>query len=239
MIRSDLHIHTVLSPCGDIEMTPLNIIKKARELSVGIIGITDHNSTLQCSEVKRIGEREGAFVMCGAEITTREEVHAICFVEDKKLTLLQDYLSSHLPHIPNKTEFFGYQLVVNEDEEIIHQEPFLLISALNQTLDQVETFVHSLGGIFIPAHIDKKQNSLLSQLGFFPPGLRTDAVELSPMCDPEDFFNKNTFLKDQRIIYSSDAHYPQDIGRANTFLEVANLSFEGVKEAICKLKTGL
>jgi len=239
MIRADLHIHTVLSPCGDLEMTPLNIIKKARELSVGIIGITDHNSTLQCSEAKRIGEREGVFVMCGAEITTREEVHAVCFVEYKKLTLLQDYLSIHLPHIPNKTDFFGYQLVVNEDEEIIHQEPYLLISAINQTLEQVETFIHSLGGIFIPAHLDKKQNSLLSQLGFLPPDLKADAVELSPMCNTEDFFNKNSFLKKQRIIYSSDAHYVEDIGRATTFLDVAHLSFEGVKEAISNLKTGI
>lgn len=240
MIRADLHIHTVLSPCGDLEMTPLNIVKKAKEKSLGIIGITDHNSTLQCREVRRIGEREGIYVLCGAEITTREEVHVVCLVEDEKLTLLQDYLREHLPSIPNNTDFFGYQLVVNEDEEIIHQEPYLLISAINQSLNQVEEFVHSLGGIFIPAHIDKKQNSLLSQLGFFPSDLKADAVEISRNCNLRDFLQNNSYLGGKGIICSSDAHYQEDIGSAFTLLDtgsdnIRELTFGNIKEAILKL----
>ncbi|MCK9304137.1 MAG: PHP domain-containing protein [Bacteroidales bacterium] len=240
MIRADLHIHTVLSPCGDLEMTPLNIIKKARERSLGIIGITDHNSTLQCGEIRRIGEREGISVLCGAEITTKEEVHVVCLVDTDKLATLQEYLNKYLPPVPNKTDFFGYQLVVNEDEEVLYQEPYLLISAINQSINQVEAFIHSLGGLFIPAHIDKRQNSILSQLGFFPPDLKADAVELSVNCNLQEFVKNNTFLAGRGIITSSDAHYPEDIGSAYTLLNLdtpdsGEISFENVKKAILKL----
>lgn len=233
MIKADLHVHTVLSPCGDIEMTPAFIVNRAKESDLAIIGITDHNSTLQCREIRRIGEREGIFVLCGAEITTREEVHVLAFVEDEeKLEKLQDYLSEHLPKIPNNVGFFGYQLVVDEDEKILKEEEFLLISAINQTIEQVERFIHSLGGIFIPAHIDKRQNSLLSQLGFLPPGLTVDALEISKQTDLEMFLSQNGNLRKYNFIKSSDAHCPGDFGQTFTELDIDCPSFCSIKEAL-------
>ena len=80
-IRADLHIHTFLSPCGDIDMTPRNIVRMAKEKKLDLIAITDHNSTLQAPEVQRVGEKEGLAVLCGAEITTKEEVHCLALVE--------------------------------------------------------------------------------------------------------------------------------------------------------------
>ena len=41
--RADLHNHTLLSPCGDIEMTPAHIVEAALTKGYDIIGITDHN----------------------------------------------------------------------------------------------------------------------------------------------------------------------------------------------------
>ncbi|MEN6618928.1 MAG: PHP domain-containing protein [Rikenellaceae bacterium] len=233
MIKADLHVHTVLSPCGDIEMTPAFIIRRAKESGLGIIGITDHNSTLQCLETKRIGEREGVFVICGAEITTKEEVHVLAFVEgEEKLEKLQNYLSGHLPKILNNAGFFGYQLVVNEKEEILSEEVYLLISAIDQTIEQTEKFVHSLGGIFIPAHIDKRQNSLLSQLGFLPPGLKIDALELKKQTDVNMFISQNDYLKKYNFIKSSDAHFPGDFGEIYTELDIESPSFFAIKEAL-------
>ncbi|MFA6335099.1 MAG: PHP domain-containing protein [Bacteroidales bacterium] len=233
MIKADLHIHTVLSPCGDTEMTPAFIIKRAKECGLGIVGITDHNSTLQCLETKRIGEREGVFVLCGAEITTKEEVHVLAFVEDEeKLKKLQSYLCEHLPKIPNNVDFFGYQLVVNENEEVLEEERYLLINAINQTIEQVEQFVHSLGGIFIPAHIDKRQNSLLSQLGFFPPGLQVDAIEISGKTDLKEFISQNNYLKRFNFIKSSDAHIREDFGGTYSEFNIETPSFSAIKEAL-------
>jgi hypothetical protein len=232
-VKADLHIHSLLSPCGDIEMTPFNIVTKALEMGLSVIGITDHNSTRQCAEIVKIASRKGLFVLCGAEITTKEEVHVLVFVDGpSNLAKLQNYLNDHLPHVPNNTDVFGYQLVVNENEEVLYQEENLLISALDQTIEEVEQFINSLGGIFIPAHIDKKQNSVMSQLGFMPPGLRPNALELSPGTDAGIFRTKNKYLSGFTFIHSSDAHYPEDIGRVYTDIPVKELSFEGIKIAL-------
>ncbi len=238
-MRADLHIHTVLSPCGDIEMSPVAIINKAKEKLLDIIGITDHNSTLMAPIIKEIGERNGLFVLCGAEITTREEVHALAFVDgNNNLSLLQEYLNRYLFKIPNNPDVFGYQLVVNENEEVVYQEENLLIGAIDQSIDEVEQFVHSLGGIFIPAHIDKKANSLLSQLGFLPADLNVDALELSARSVPQEFIGKNSYLSNRNFICSSDAHYIDDIGKCYTMLDIKNISFNSIKESINRCGIG-
>ena len=77
--RADLHIHTCLSPCADLEMTPTNIVQRAKQKGLQIIGITDHNSTKNALMVRRLAQKEGIFVMTGAEVTTKEEVHCLVF----------------------------------------------------------------------------------------------------------------------------------------------------------------
>ncbi len=232
MIKADLHIHTILSPCGDIEMTPSFIVKRAKEKGLNLIAITDHNSTRQCEEVVRIGRREGVEVLCGAEITTKEEVHVIALVDYTVRNLLQEWIDVYLPKIPNNEDYFGYQLVVNEYEEVLYQVPNLLISALNRSLDQTEEFVHSIGGLFIPAHIDKPQNSLISQLGFVPPGLRADALELSRKSDLPGLIGSCGWLKDYCFLHSSDAHYPSDFGDVFTAFDVEKPNIESLKDAL-------
>ncbi|MDO9040600.1 MAG: PHP domain-containing protein, partial [Bacteroidota bacterium] len=80
--RTDLHIHTVLSPCGDLEMSPARIVSLAKKRGLDIIGITDHNSTKQCELVRELGKRLGLKVIRGCEMTSREEVHCLGFFED-------------------------------------------------------------------------------------------------------------------------------------------------------------
>lgn len=235
MFKADLHIHTTLSPCGDIEMTPLEIVSRARAKGLDIIGIADHNSTLQSCEIQKTGAREGLYVLCGAEVTTREEVHAVVFVDgDENLNLLQNYLQENLIKVPNNPDIFGYQLVVDESENVIYQEENLLIGSIDRTVEELEEFIHSLGGIFIAAHIDKQQNSIISQLGFVPKHLKTDALELSYRVNKEDFIKNNPYLKDYTFITSSDAHYPEEIGRSFTNLEIPEISFENIKKALKK-----
>ena len=231
--RADLHIHTVLSPCGDIEMTPRQIIAKAASRGLDIIGISDHNSTRQCAEIKKVGAREGIFVLCGAEVTTREEVHCLAFFETPEaLSEFQKFLSENLMPVENDVDKFGYQLVVNEDEEVLDQEPYLLINAISKNINEVEAEVHRLNGIFIPAHINKMQNSLLSQLGFVPPDLNFDALELSKHISTESFLEKNKYLAKKTFIHSSDAHCVDDIGCIYTELQLHERSFEEIKNAL-------
>jgi len=34
--RADLHLHTLLSPCGNLEMSPVNIVKAAVDCKLGL-----------------------------------------------------------------------------------------------------------------------------------------------------------------------------------------------------------
>ena len=173
------------------------------------------------------------YVLCGAEVTTKEEVHVVVLVNgDENLNSLQNYLQENLIKVPNNPEIFGYQLVVDELENVLYQEDNLLIGSIDRSIEEVEEFVHSLGGIFIPAHIDKQQNSLISQLGFVPLHLAVDALELSYRVSKEEFLKSNPYLKNYPFITSSDAHYPQEIGRSFTNLEMAEISFENIKNAL-------
>lgn len=235
--KADLHNHTVLSPCGDIEMTPRMIIDTALKRGYDIIGITDHNTTLQGREIKRIVGGGEPYILCGAEVTSKEEVHCLVFADgEENLDKLQNYLESHLPKIPNDVDMFGYQLLVNENEEVLKEEEYLLISAIDQTVDQIASFIHSIGGLFIPAHIDKMHNSIISQLGFVPPGLAYDALEFSLRCDVEDFLKKNSFIEKSggSYIRSSDAHYPNDFAMAETWFIMERRNFEEIKMAFRK-----
>ena len=235
--RADLHVHTLLSPCGDIEMTPAFIIQQAKKCDLDIIGITDHNSTLHCAEIKRIGEREGIFVLCGAEVTTQEEVHCLCFMEDlEKISVFQEYLSKHLPHILIDTDLFGYQLVVNEQEDVLYEEPYLLISALSQSINEVEQEVHRLGGLFIPSHINRPYNSLLSQLGFIPVNLQIDALEIDYRTDLTEFLEKNKILRNYSFISSSDAHFPDGFSIRQTLFHMETLTFNEIRKALHREK---
>ena len=231
--RADLHIHTVLSPCGDLEMSPANIIEKAREKGLDIIGITDHNTTRHCKLIRKLAEPAGIFVLMGAEVTTREEVHCLTFFEnDDQLSEFQVYLEKHLPPVPNNTEMFGYQVVVDEDEQIIDEIEVLLISALDQSIEQIEAKVHSLGGIFIPAHIDRPSYSIISQLGFIPADLLIDGIEISAngkIASVIPFLGEQAELT---VIRDSDAHYIENIGNAFSIFEIEHCTFSEVKLAL-------
>jgi len=231
--RADLHIHTVLSPCGSLDMSPVRIIEKAREKGLDIIGITDHNTTRHCKLISKLAELSGIFVLMGVEVTTREEIHCLSFFEnDYQLSEFQVYLEKHLPPILNNIGKFGYQVVVDENEQVTEEIEYLLISALDQSINDIEKKVHSLGGIFIPAHIDRPSFSIISQLGFIPAELLIDAIEISANCQPEEVLPFIEKQKDKPLIRCSDAHYEDQIGNAFTTFEIEHLSFYEIKLAL-------
>ncbi|MDX9724851.1 MAG: histidinol-phosphatase [Bacteroidales bacterium] len=231
--RADLHIHTLLSPCGDLEMSPANIISEALRKKLDIIGITDHNSTRQASVVKRLGDKKGIFVMRGAEVTTTEEVHCLAFFEkDDTLEIFQLFLDDNIPDFENNPLLFGDQVAVDENEIIIYTENRLLINATEIPLDVLSKWVLDHDGIFIPAHIDRMKNSIYSQLGFLPDDLVADALEVSKRTTPASFATLHPEIRQFTLVTNSDSHYPQAIGRPyNTFL-MKSLTFEEVRLAL-------
>jgi hypothetical protein len=180
-----------------------------------------------------MASRENIFVLCGAEVTSREEAHCLAFLPDfEKLDVFQNYLDKHLSRIPNDPNKFGYQVQVDKDENIIYEEENLLISAIDQSVDEIEAMVHGLGGIFIPAHVNRQTYSIISQLGFIPPDLKYDALELSKHITKAKFLEQNSYLKNSTFIQSSDAHFIDDLGSVYTRFHMEKPSFDEVKMAL-------
>ncbi|NJK95936.1 MAG: PHP domain-containing protein [Bacteroidales bacterium] len=233
LYRADLHIHTVLSPCGDLEMSPVNIIKQAVKQKLDIIGITDHNSTLHGPLLRRLGKQNNILVLTGAEVTSREEVHCLTFFEnDEILGIFQAYLEKHLPNIKNKPSVFGYQVVVDENEHILKEIKNLLIAGINQSINEIEIMVHQIGGIFIPAHVNKPANSLLGNLGFLPPDLQIDGIEITSQTNISDFRSRHPEFDSYPILRNSDAHQPEQIGSFWNNLNMESLKFEAFRQAL-------
>jgi len=229
--RGDLHIHTCLSPCGDLSMLPIEIVRKAKEKGLDIIGICDHNSAENVTAVRKAGEREEISVIGGIEITSEEEVHILAlFDSDDTLSIIQNIIYDHLPG-ENDEETFGYQVVVDEKDEIKGINRRLLIGATTLLIDRIVDIIHRFKGIAIAAHIDRDSFSIISQLGFIPEGLAFDALEVSPFHTAEDMRRKFPSVNNFPIITSSDAHYLEDIGKARTSFLMEEPSVEELSKA--------
>lgn len=231
--RADLHIHTVLSPCGDLDMSPHNIVEAAKARNIDIIAVTDHNSTLHGPVIRKLAEPLGISVIYGAEVTTREEAHCLClFDTDEQRGKFQEYIDLNLPNIPNDPNRFGYQVVVNEDDEILYEIQPLLINGLSVGITDIERTVHGLGGLFIPAHIDRPRFSLISQLGFVPPDLNFDALEIFWKTNPANFLLAHSYLKNPILIKNSDAHFLDQVGGTFTTYQMAEPTFNELAKAL-------
>jgi PHP family Zn ribbon phosphoesterase len=231
--KADLHIHTVLSPCANIEMSPVNIVKRALMKGLNIIGITDHNSTLQCATVKELAAPHGIMVLCGAEVTSKEEIHCLAFFEDdESLAEFQKYLMLHQLKQPNTNNSFGYQVVVDKENNITAEIDNYLGMSMDVGYLQIQEMVHQLNGLFIPAHIDRIRFSLMSQLGFVPNDINADALEIFNRTSISRFMKENGYLTHYTFIRNSDAHNIDDIGQYYSWFIMNELSFSEIRMAL-------
>lgn len=215
--RADLHIHTCLSPCADIEMSPLAIVKEATHKGIDIIAITDHNSAENVISSQKAGYNSGLTVLAGMEITSSEEAHILAFFDKAESVLkLQGSIYENLLPGENDEKHFGEQIIVNEKDEVSGFNNRLLISATTiDSLSLVE-MIHSLGGLAVASHVDKGTFSIISQLGFIPDDLQFDALEMSSHIDREQSGQKFREYSAIAWLSSSDAHYIRDIGKRTT-----------------------
>jgi len=215
--KADLHIHTVLSPCGGLDMSPVNIVRQAVEKKLDIIAITDHNSTKHCRSAQQIAGKYGITVIAGAELNTKEEIHCLAFFENiNKADQFQQYIDDNLTVVPNKAEIYGHQYLVDENEDILDEEERLLVAALQTGIEDVITEVHRLDGLVVPAHINRMYNGIFSQLGFLPGGLKADALELDRRAGNDNFYQNHPEIGHYPLLRNSDAHSLQQIGMAIT-----------------------
>lgn len=229
----DFHIHSALSPCGDGDMTPNNIVNMALLKGLDIIAVTDHNSCSNLPAVMEAARENGLMVIPGMEVQTKEEVHILCLFKRMEGAMkFAEIVYNSLPDIKNNEEIFGLQLVFNRHDEIISKEDKLLLSSTVLSVDDVFVLVRGLGGICIPAHVDRQGFSIITNLGFIPPNLKVKTIEISKNCTPSAVLKKYPFLNKFNYIISSDAHYLQDISERDFFIELDCLS---VSELFYKL----
>lgn len=232
-ISYDFHIHSCLSPCGDNDMLPSNIVGMAAVKQLDAIAVTDHNSCKNCPAVMKLAKAYGVVAVPGMELTTAEEVHVLCLFRTLEGAMdFDSYVGKKLMPFLNDVEIFGSQHIYNENDVIIGTEPYLLINATEIGFDSVYGLVESYGGIMIPAHIDKSTNSLLANLGFTPPDSRFTCVEVKRTGLLGRLIEKNPYLDKCRIITNSDAHYLCDINEPDNFLEVQSKTVEDIIDAL-------
>lgn len=212
--KADLHVHTCLSPCTDLNMSPQGILAAAVKAKIDILGICDHNSSENALAIMNAAKGTEIHVIPGMEVTSQEEVHVVALFDDVKNALkLQEHVYSRLPG-ENDEEAFGMQVIVNEKEEVLGFNEKLLIGATTLTLDHILELIHSLDGVSIASHVDREAFSIFGQLGFIPENLELDALEISPRISYAEA--EKRYTTQYPLTCSSDAHYPEDIGKGFT-----------------------
>lgn len=225
-IRYDLHIHSCLSPCGEEEMTPNNIIGMAQILELDAIAVADHNTAKNLPAVAALGKSAGILVVPAIEVTTAEEVHVLSLFPTVEAALEMDkILYEALPPIKNRPDIFGRQLWMDEEDTVLGETDKLLINATALSIEKVFAKVRELGGVPIPAHIDKNAYSVIANLGFIPPELETVTVEVKkpPFAAAEPY----------RVISDSDAHALEIMAEHDAGeLEIPELTVAAILDAL-------
>jgi predicted metal-dependent phosphoesterase TrpH len=228
VIKVDMHIHTCLSPCAGISISPKRIVEKAYQEGLNMIFITDHNTTENSEPAMKTSENfKDLMVYPGMEITSKEEVHTLALFENiENAYNAQNYIYKYLPDAINEQEY-KEQIIANENNEV---EGFLkksLFNAVDISVGDIVSLIHENNGLAIAAHIDRESFSVIGQLGFIPEELNFDALEISPNTSLEkakDLYKEyNTKFK---FVTGSDSHALETIGSNYTEFDGKDNSFE-------------
>jgi len=232
--KADLHIHSCLSPCSDWAMSPKKIVKQSLEVGLDLIALCDHNSAENAAATMREGQRRGLQVLPGMEICSKEEVHILALFDELEPTLeMQAYVYANLPG-ENKTEVFGFQVIANEQDEVIGENPRLLIGATRLGLHDIVDKTHVLGGINISCHVDRPAYGIINQLGFIPEDLNLDGLEVSYRIKLAEAAQTIPGVDNFSLVTASDAHFLNDIGKTCTVFELAEPSLAEIRLALAQ-----
>ena len=230
--RTDLHIHSCLSPCGDWDMSPRKIVQQSISRGLDIVAICDHNSVENVAAAMEEGQHRGLTVLPGMEICSREEVHILAIFEMvADAESMQTLVYENLPG-ENQPEIFGHQVVADCEDDVVCENQRLLIGATGLGLHELVKQTHARGGLSITSHIDRPAFSIIGQLGFIPPDLDIDAVEISVHADRSAVQEQLAVMGNHALISSSDAHYLEDIGRASTVMRLAEPTLAEIRLAL-------
>ncbi len=223
----DLHIHSCLSPCGDDDMTPCNIVGMAKLIGLDVIALTDHNTCRNAPAVLKAAANVGITALAGMELTTSEDVHIVMLFPSLENALaFNDYVDIKRMRIKNRPDIYGNQLVLDENDGIIGAENDLLIAATEIGVYDTARLAYEYGGVAIPAHIDRDGNGLISMLGAIEKDMNFSTVEFSPTAGED--FKKRYIDEGYGFVRNSDAHRLESISERENFIELDKLTPEAI-----------
>lgn len=215
--NADMHIHSVLSPCGGLEMSPKSLMEYLVKADISIAAITDHNTIANCPAYEEIAAKYNITFIYGIEIQTAEEIHIVALFDNKDEAIsFNGELYNALPPLKNSPDFFGDQVVIDANENIIRIEDKALINSIAWSLEETVSKLRKYDTFIFPAHIDADTFSIIGQLGFIPSDLDFDALGITAKCNLTDFLLKHSYLEGKTFIRNSDAHYLNQIGSGFT-----------------------
>jgi PHP family Zn ribbon phosphoesterase len=209
--RADLHVHTVLSPCAEVEMIPSLIVQVALEKGIDLIAITDHNASANVVAVQKAAQGTSLTVLPGMEVQSKEDVHLLTLFETlEALQAWQREVDCALPDKPNEPAYFGEQFVVDETGQFLRNEPRLLLNSTYFSIDEIFERVRTLGGIVIPAHVERFSFGLFPSLGLISESWNVLALEISRQTTPQKALETFPAMKSYPLIQSGDVHRLSD-----------------------------
>lgn len=215
----DLHMHSCLSPCGGDDMTPADLAAMCALAGLDIVALTDHNTCGNCAAFCKAAQARGLLALAGMELCTREDIHVIClFPTTEAAEAFDRRVADRLPGYANDPAIFGRQLLMDEADRVLGEDPRFLAGQTDIGLEEVPALVSAHGGICFPAHIDRPAFSLLGVLGLWDPSLPFSLAEVSPHCPPE--FAQRPDLAGVRLIADTDAHYLDQVLDARNVMDL-------------------
>jgi 3',5'-nucleoside bisphosphate phosphatase len=242
---ADLHIHTLLSPCGEIEMIPSLIVAAAAQAGLDMIGICDHNSCQNAGAVMEASAGSGVRVLPGLEVQSMEGVHLLClFDTTDQANELQKAVYAALPSPlitkegPGEVEraarwqkTFQEQIIVDSQDEFIGYCERHLSLPTSMSIDDLWERVENHNGILIPSHIDRRSTGLCDVLGMLPEEPDFPAVEISRNMTPLEARTTYPSIGDRSIVCNSDAHWLSAIGERCTTFYIEHRTIAEIKMA--------
>ena len=194
-------------------MSASGVVAEAVSRGLAMIAVCDHNTVSGVRAVVEASvERANAtagdrrpFVIPGIEITSREEAHVLGW----------------FPSIEAAEAAAGE----------LRLDAALLSAATQLSLSETVDLVHRNGGLAVAAHVDRRSFSVPGQLGFIPPGVAFDALEISAAGAARGRAAEFA-AHGLPLVSSSDAHFREDIGAGYTVLHVQVACFDELVRAL-------